>query len=130
MSAPRHHLDALESAAERALNRQSYAGKDDPYGQHVTIEPDSLLALVRVVRAAQALHHFLWNERETFEPPSELLDQGYVAVETMEDYDKLEKLEVALGEALAPFAAAAAPPPEEKPSTVLGSAATDLPIDV
>jgi hypothetical protein len=57
--------------------------------------------LEAVEEAGRLLYEFLENERETFEPPSALQDQGYAALETAADYDKLENLSLALGDALA-----------------------------
>jgi ketosteroid isomerase-like protein len=66
---------------------------------------DALLAenqqLRDALEAAQQLWDFLENEKATYEPPRELLDQGIVACETAEDYDKEERLSEALGAALA-----------------------------
>ncbi len=58
-------------------------------------------ALEAVEKAARTLGDFLWNEKETFEPPRELREQGYVALETSKDYDREEQLVEALRAALA-----------------------------
>lgn len=63
------------------------------------VEAEVWVALVREAQAARALHDFLENERETKEPPADLLDMGYVAVETAADYDRLEVLGLAFGAA-------------------------------
>jgi hypothetical protein len=62
----------------------------------------------KIVDAARRLHHFLEEEKETFEPPRELLDQGYVALETSADYEREEELAMELGEALG-----VPPPPQD-----------------
>lgn len=50
--------------------------------------------------AAEALFQFLWNEKETTAPPDELLSENCVACESSADYDKEERLTIALGRAL------------------------------
>ena len=66
---------------------------------------DSLAALARsaaeMADAAHALWHFLEHEKEVREPPRELLDLGYAALETHADYEREEELTDALGAALA-----------------------------
>jgi hypothetical protein len=84
-----------------------------PYLQKARESADVLVGRLehaeRIVDAARRLHHFLEEEKETFEPPRELLDQGYVALETSADYEREEELAMALGEALG------VPPPEGSP---------------
>ena len=56
--------------------------------------------LVEIITAAATLYDFLWNEKATSEPPSELVEAGYASLVTHEDYDKEERLTLALGKAL------------------------------
>lgn len=56
--------------------------------------------LVQIEAVAFEMWRFLWHERETFDPGEVLLRQGLVAVETAEDYERLEQLEMHLGEVL------------------------------
>jgi hypothetical protein len=53
-----------------------------------------------VIAAADDLFEFLWNEKETTAPPDELLSENCVACESSADYDKEERLTLALGRAL------------------------------
>lgn len=71
-------------------------------GQATTHSGDaaSPRSLTDVVSAADDLFEFLWNEKETNEPPPDLCDAGYAALESVEDYDKEERLTLALGRAL------------------------------
>ena len=53
-----------------------------------------------VHECAEALFQFLWNEKEMTAPPDELLSENCVACESSADYDKEERLTIALGRAL------------------------------
>jgi hypothetical protein len=62
---------------------------------------ESLFEQLETLRAAAGeMIDFLWHEKETFEPPSDLLDKGYAALETSKDYDREEQLADKLGAAL------------------------------
>ena len=63
----------------------------------------ALAAVEQLVEAARTLSHFLEHEKETREPPKELLDLGYAALETFSDYEAEEKHSDALLAALARF---------------------------
>lgn len=54
----------------------------------------------KIIAAADELFEFLWNEKATNSPPTDLIEAGYAAMETHEDYDKEERLTIALGRAL------------------------------
>ena len=69
-----------------------------------------LAEATEALRHGRALHHFLWEEKETREPPRELLDAGYGALESSADYEREEELVVAFGDALSRVEALRAEP--------------------
>jgi chromosome segregation ATPase len=97
-------LDALAAHLRQAeLDREGWEGLANQY-QYKRREAEARLRQAeQVIEAAQALSHFLEHEKVTAEPPRELLDQHYVALETSADYEREEELGIALGDALAAY---------------------------
>jgi hypothetical protein len=81
------------------INSRSAIHLED--GIYVRMSISEREALVEIAKQARDIHDFLENEKETHEPPRELLNQGYVALERSADYEKDEELNTALGAALA-----------------------------
>lgn len=77
--------------------------------------PATINTLLDAVEKLDSLTDFLDNVKQTSEPPRELLDLGYAAVETSADYEREEELTLA---ALAALAAVRDALPAKEPESV------------
>ena len=88
--------DAWIETFERAFRHVPLA----LYDEDQKLAERAMGELIGIAEAADNLYEFLWNTKETFDPGGDLREQGFVAVETSEDYEKEEGLALALGKAL------------------------------
>jgi hypothetical protein len=76
---------------------RGYAEACKEKGWTCSLSPDLVLKMCDGLDAANTIHHFLWEEKETYDPGEDLRNQGFAAVEQNKDYDREEELTLRLG---------------------------------